>query len=179
MNSLFPFQVLPMFCHHTVAFARSATLAWPMRRRRLSSHLSCLTRSPSVRIQIQRTGDPLSESTNISTTIEPPRPARRERQREEERRASSEMADMRVRSLSLSRSLLQTRPTDRVKRRRRRPDDGRNAVPRYSSLLLAWSDADSSADRVFARHPCLQSILTQPERTRTCTSATSCLRGRG
>ena len=140
---------------------------WPMRRR-LSSHLSCLTRSPSVRIQIQRTGDPLSESTNISTTIEPPRP--------EEGETSKFGNGGHARPVSLAVPFVAPDPSDRVKRRRKRPD-GRNAMPRYSSLLLAWSD--SSTDRFFAHHPCLQYILTQPERTHTRTSATSCVRERG
>ena len=73
MNSLSPSKLCR--CFAITLWLLPGRPPWPCpMRRRLSSHLSCLTRSPSVRIQIQRTGDPLSESTNISTTIQPPRP---------------------------------------------------------------------------------------------------------
>ena len=142
-----------MFCHHTVAFARSDTLAWPMRRR-LSSHLSCLTRSPSVRIQIQRTGDPLSESTNISTTIEPPR--------REEGETSKFGNGGRPRPVSLVVPFVAPDPSDRVKRRRKRPD-GRNATPRYSSLLYSLGLLLRQIVFSLVTLACHTYILTQPE----------------
>ena len=153
MNSLFPFKLCRCFAI-TLLLLPGRPL-WPMRRR-LSSHLSCLTRSPSV----FRFREPAIRSLNQQTF--PRRYNHPGRQKEGEGGETSKFGNGgHPRPVSLAVPFVAPDPSDRVKQRRRRTD-GRNAMPRYSSLL-AWSD--SSMDRFFARHPCLPYILTQPELT--------------